>query len=104
MSYADDRFARHSIDLLDFLSSQLASLRIKAENSREAYRKQIQWAAASGFMTDYTNVLGGPKFDAFSRHVDGMLELVEVSRREMEDHKQVIEQLAEDARRRAQQD
>lgn len=98
MTYSDDRYGRHSIDLLDFLSSQLAALHAKAEAARENYRKQIAWASASGFMTDYTNVLGGVKFDAFSRHVDGLLDLVDICRREMAAQRAIIEQLAEDAR------
>ena len=103
MSYAEDRYGRHSIELLDVLASQLSALQTKAETARENYRKQLQWAASSGFMTDYTNVLGGEKFNALSRHVDGLLEIVDISRREMAEHKRIIEQLAEDAHRRAQQ-
>lgn len=103
MSYSNDNFGRHSIQLLDMLSSQLAALEIKSNTARENYRKQLQAAAASGFMTNYTNVLGGDKFNSFSRHIDALLEIVNASRREMEEHKRVIEQLAADARNRAQQ-
>lgn len=103
MAYSNDDYGRHSIQLLEVLSSQLSALQIKADSARENYRKQLQAAAASGFMTNYTDVLGGDKFNSFSRHIDGLLEIVDLSRREMEDHKRVIEQLAEDARRRAQQ-
>jgi hypothetical protein len=103
MAYADDTYGRHSINLLDRLSTQLSALQGKAESAREQYRRQLQVAAASGFMTNYTNVLGGVKFDAFSRHIDGLLEIVDASRREMNAHKQIIEQLANDARQRAQQ-
>lgn len=103
MSYSDDSYGRHSIQLLEFLSSQLAALEIKCNTARENYRKQLQAAASSGFMTDYTNVLGGDKFNAFSRHIDGLLDIVNVSRREMDEHKRIIEVLAAEARNRAQQ-
>lgn len=103
MAYENDVYGRHSIQLLDHLASQLAALKSKAENSRESYRNQLRAAAASGFMTDYTNVLGGDKYNSFSRHIDGLLEIVDISHREMVEHKKIIEQLAEDARRRAQQ-
>ncbi len=103
MAYENDVYGRHSIQLLDQLASQLSALKGKAEVSRENYRNQLRAAASSGFMTDYTNVLGGEKFNNFSRHIDGMLEIIEISHREMIEHKQRIEQLAEDARRRAQQ-
>lgn len=103
MSYSDDCYARHSIDLLEHLSNQLSALQGKAEASREQYRNQLRAAAANGFMTDYTNTLGGDKFDSFSRHIDAMLENIATSRREMAEHKKIITQLAEDARRRAQQ-
>ncbi len=102
MAYSNDRYRRH-VQMLDVFSSQLSAMQIKADSARENYRKQLQFAAASGFMTDYTEVLGGDKFNSFSRHIDGLLEIVDHSRREIEDHKRVIEQLAEDARRRAQQ-
>ena len=102
MSHSNDNFGRH-IQLLDMLSSQLAALEIKSNTARENYRKQLQAAAASGFMTNYTEVLGGDKFKSFSRHIDALLEIVNASRREMEEHKRVIEQLAADARNRAQQ-
>lgn len=100
MAYSDDRYTRHSNDLLDNLGRRLAELRSKAESSRDDYRKQLQVAAASGFMTDYTNVLGGDKFMRFSSYVDGLIEIIDISRREMVAHKQIIEKLAEDARRR----
>lgn len=103
MSYAQDAYSRHSIELLDYLSSQLSAMEVKANTSRENYQRQLQWAAASGFMTDYTNVLGGDKFATFSRHIDGLLDMIDRSRRHLAAQRQIIEQLANDARNRAQQ-
>lgn len=102
MSYSDDRYGRHSVELLDMLSSRLTELRSKADAARDDYRQQLNLARSSGFMSDYTDVLGGDKFNTFSQHIDGLLQLVDRSRSEITQHKQIIEQLAADAQRRGQ--
>lgn len=103
MSHAHDAYHRHSIELLDYLTSQLSAMEIKANTSRENYQRQLQVAAASGFMTDYTNVLGGDKFATFSRHIDSLVDMIDQSRRHMAAQRQIIEQLADDARNRGNQ-
>lgn len=102
MSYSDDRYGRHSVDLLDMLSTRLTELRSKADAARDDYRQQLNLAKSSGFMSDYTDVLGGEKFNTFSQHIDGLLQLVDRSKSEITQHKQIIEQLAADAQRRGQ--
>ena len=102
MSYSDDRYGRHSVELLDILSSRLTELRSKADAARDDYRQQLNLAKSSGFMSDYTDVLGGDKFNKFSQHIDGLLQLVDRSKSEITQHKQIIEELAADARRRGQ--
>lgn len=102
MSYSDDRYGRHSVELLDMLSNRLTELRSKADAARDDYRQQLNLAKSSGFMSDYTDVLGGDKLNTFSQYIDGLLQLVDRSKSEITQHKQIIEELAADARRRGQ--
>lgn len=101
MSYAYDVYRRHQQELEAF-EHYMGELQYRVDTLRDRYRQQLDAAAGSGFMTNYTDVLAGDKFAAFSRHVDSMLELIQLTKQECSRHREILAQLEEDARREAQ--
>ena len=101
MSYSYDLYRRHQQELEAF-EHLMCQLQHRVDSLRDQYRQQLDMAASSGFMTNYTEVLGGDKFAAFSRHVDSMLELIRLTNQECARHREILAQLEEDARRQSQ--
>lgn len=101
MSYAYDVYRRHQQELEAF-EHYMAQLQHRVDSLRDQYRHQLDAAAGGGFMTNYTDVLAGDKFAAFSRHVDSMLELIQLTNQECARHRDILAQLEDDARRQAQ--
>ena len=96
MTGREDYF-RRQLQLIETISSQLSAMKSRAESAREHYRQQLAFAAADGFMTDYTKNLGGEKFREFSRHIDEVLDTVDKSYRKLEEHAASIERMLRDA-------
>lgn len=101
MSYAYDVYRRHQQELEAF-EHYMRELQYRVDTLRDQYRQQLDAAAGGGFMTNYTDVLAGDKFATFSRHVDSMLELIQLTNQECARHREILAQLEEDARRQAQ--
>jgi hypothetical protein len=101
MSYAYDVYRRHQQELEAF-EHYMGQLKARVDELRGQYRRQLDAAAGGGFMTNYTDVLAGDKFATFSRHVDSMLELIELTNQECASQRDILALLEEDARREAQ--
>lgn len=99
MAISNDRFVRHEIDLLDRLVQHLDALIRRAEEACKTYKRQLEAAANSGFMTNYTDNLGGEKFVQLTRHIDRLSEVRVRCTREIALHKSVIKETDDAAKR-----
>lgn len=85
---SEDSYQRQ-LRLLENLGRQLEALDNAIRTSTENYKRQIERAAAQGFMTNYTNQLE-IRYQEFLRHTERLQEVVERNRQLLLRHEDVI--------------
>lgn len=96
MSNLKDEY-RRQIELLEALASKLVGFQSQADEARKQYRNELNSAEDSGFMKDYTQILGGGKFESFSKHIDSLLDTIEKCRNEVSYQKPILQDLKDTA-------
>lgn len=92
MSFGDDSYGRQ-IGILNEFSEGLGKIANEAQVAREEYRRLLDVARSSGFMTDYTDKLGGELFAEFSRQADELLALVVEERSRIPGYQDILSDL-----------
>lgn len=93
MSYSQDNYLRYSENILDWLILQMNALSRKMQEDAQEYKQRIDSSANQGFMTNYTEILGGAKYQKLLQHIESMDDVISILRQEVAWQKQQIQDL-----------